>query len=68
MSDYAPSPQRSDSVPKPGDGFHEPSEDTKKRNITTGLIIAGVVLLWILDGLREPLLGLVVGMILPPIG
>ncbi len=59
MSDDAPSPHSSDAIPEPGDGFHEPSEDTRKRNITTGLIIAGIVLLWILYGLREPLLGLV---------
>lgn len=38
-------------APRPSDGFHQPSEETKRRNYITAAIIFGIIFLWILLGL-----------------
>ena len=41
--------------PTKSDGFHEPTEETRRRNLITVAIIVGVLVLWIGLGLRNAL-------------
>ena len=39
--------------PEASDGFHEPSANTKRRNLLTAGIILAVLLIWVAIGLRN---------------
>ncbi len=43
------------SPPTPSDGFNQPSEEVKRRNLITATIILGIVLVWVVYGLRGAL-------------
>ncbi len=41
--------------PSADDGFNEPSEDVKRRNLITAAIIMAVIFVWVAFGLRGAL-------------
>ena len=41
--------------PKPSDGFNAPSDEVKRRNVITGLVILGLITMWVLFGFRDML-------------
>lgn len=47
--------QHNSELPSASDGFHEPDEDTRRRNVITALVILGVLTIWVVYGLRGPL-------------
>lgn len=47
----------SSTLPEADDGFRQPSDETRRRNLTTAAIIVVFLLFWILYGLRKPLFG-----------
>lgn len=55
MTDQPENGDNSFQPPKPADGFHEPADQTRRRNLITAGIIAALVLAWILLGLRRVL-------------
>ena len=58
MGDDPRDPPEESEFPDADDGFHEPTDDTKRNNLITAAIICGFILLWVLYGLRKPLFGL----------
>lgn len=42
-------------TPTSDDGFDEPSDDVKRRNLITAAVIGGFVFLWVAYGLRGAL-------------
>ncbi len=42
--------------PEADDGFHQPSEETKRRNLITAGIILAFIFAWVVLGLRNALL------------
>lgn len=55
MSDDADG--QSNDLPSPEDGYREPPDETKRRNLITAAVIVALLLAWILYGLRKPLFG-----------
>lgn len=41
--------------PAADDGFDEPSEEVKRRNLITAAIITAIILVWVVYGLRSAL-------------
>ena len=55
MTESPPDSEEEFEPPGPSDGFHEPSDDTKRRNLITAAIIVTFLTFWILLGLRKVL-------------